>query len=109
MEFTQASQKDGDYFHNLFYIYENGSLLATSRVQITLTGYHDVDGNESTTDDRTNVEYKIELAGSQGATKRNGYYRVDVKIKGLSGDRVVLTSSGTDWGEVDTQTAEIGQ
>lgn len=108
-EFTQTAQKTGSNFDGLFYVYENDALAAGSRVLLTLTGYFDADNNASTTTDRSNVEYTIELTGASGGEiKRNGYYRVDAVIKGLSGDAVGVNISVANWETPVTQTVNLG-
>lgn len=108
-EFTQTAQKNGSNFDGLVYAYENGALAAGSRVMLTLSGYFDADNNALTTTDRSNVEYTIELTGASGGEiKRNGYYRVDAVIKGLSGDAVGVNISVANWETPVTQTVNLG-
>jgi hypothetical protein len=107
--FTQTPQKNGSHFDGLFYAYENGTLAVGSRVTLTLSGYFDADGSASTTGDRADVEYRIELDGSGGGEiKRNGYYRVDASIKGLSGDAVSVSVSAAEWETPVTQAIDLG-
>jgi 2C-methyl-D-erythritol 2,4-cyclodiphosphate synthase len=108
-EFTQTPQKSGSNFDGLVYLYENGTLTAGNRVMLTLAGYFDTDGNDSTTTDRSAVEYTMELTGAgNGEIKRNGYYRVDATIKGLSGDAVGVNISVAGWETPVTQTINLG-
>jgi 2C-methyl-D-erythritol 2,4-cyclodiphosphate synthase len=111
-ETTQTPLKNGSYYDGCFYSYENATLAAGSRVVLTLSGVFDVDGNSSTTTDRMNVDYKIVLTGAAGgAIKRNGYYRVDAAIKGLSGDgvgAVTVNISVANWETPVTQTISLG-
>ncbi len=108
-ETTQTPLKNGANFDGCFYAYENGTLNAGSRAMLTLTGYFDADGNAATTGDRLDVEYRVELTGSgNGEIKRNGYYRVDATIKGLSGDAVGVNISVAAWETPVTQTINLG-
>ncbi|MDR1671608.1 MAG: FimB/Mfa2 family fimbrial subunit [Alistipes sp.] len=108
-EFTQTSKVNGEYFDGCFYLYENGSLAAGSRVTLTLSGYFDADNSASTTNDRTDVNYTVELTGAgSGEIKRNGYYRVDATLKGLSGDSSVVTITAANWETPVTQTLNLG-
>lgn len=108
--FTQPSQNTSDNFDNLFYIYENGvESTEKDRVKIVLKGYFDADGNLATTHDQIEVEYPIYLSGaSNGEIRRNGYYRVDATIKGLSGDGLVVNFSVAEWETPVTQNIELG-
>ncbi len=111
-ETTQTPQKNGSYYDGCFYAYENGTLTAGNRVMLTLTGVFDGDGISTTTADRLNVEYEIELTGASGGEiKRNGYYRVDAAIKGLSGDgtgAITVNISAENWETPVTQTISLG-
>lgn len=108
--FTQPSQNTSGYFDNLFYIHEN-SVESTEedRVRIGLKGYFDADGNLATTQDQIEVEYSIYLVGAaNGEIKRNGYYRVDATIKGLSGDGLIVNFTIADWETPVTQNVDLG-
>ncbi len=111
-EATQPSYRNGSYYDGCFYAYENTTLAAGSRVMLTLAGVFDGDGNSSTTTDRMDVKYEIELTGAAGGEiKRNGYYRVDASIKGLSGDGAgAITANITvaSWETPVTQTISLG-
>ena len=50
-------------YNALFYCFENGALAAGSRVLLEINATYDPDGNTSTTDDRSEVTYSIELTG----------------------------------------------
>jgi hypothetical protein len=110
-EFTQTPQASAGNFDGLFYIYENGVLREGIRVMLTLTGYFDADGSNSTTTDRSDVEYVVELLGSgSGIIGRNGYYRVDAAIKGLPGNSnaVTVTVTAAEWENPATQSIDLG-
>ncbi len=107
---TQPSNAVDGYFGNQFYIYGNGAQANDSdKVMLTLEGYFDADGIESTTHDRSTVRYQVLLNGAGGGEiKANGYYRVDASIKGLSGDGVTVTFTVADWETPVTQNADLG-
>ena len=52
---SQNAEASGDRYDNLFYLFENGSLAAGSRVLPTLDATYDRDGDFATT-------YEVELA-----------------------------------------------
>jgi hypothetical protein len=110
-EYTQTTSKNGSSSTGLFYIYENDALSAGSGVTLTLTGTFDIDGNASTTNDRSDVEYILELTGAgDGEFRRNGYYRVNIVIKEPSGNTNAVTVSVTasDWETPVTQDMTFG-
>ena len=106
----QTSVASEGYSRNVFYTYEvplGKQILG--KTHIILKGYFDADGNPSTSIDRSDVEYKIVLNGvAGGEIKRNGYYRIDAVIKGLSGDAVTVNFTVADWETPVTQTVELG-
>lgn len=107
---TQTTNASAGKMQNLFYIYENGEAASNAdKVLLTLNGYFDADGNATTTNDRSDVSYKIYLDGAaNGEIKRNGYYRVDATIKGLSGDGVIVNFTVENWQTPVTQTVDLG-
>lgn len=107
---TQVPARNGEYFDALFYIYSNGALEAGNRVLLTLTGYYDADGDDSTTEDRQTVVYNLELDGtnSDGSIERNVYYRVNAVIEGLAGDSVTSNLVVANWSNLVNQTTKIG-
>ncbi len=107
-DFAQAPYAEGAYLNNIFYVYENAPLSHATRLLLTLTGYFDADGSSSTTFDRSEVEYQIVMDGAgEGEIKRNGYYRVEATVKGLSGDEVLVTFTVADWETPVTQTVDL--
>ena len=107
---TQASNAAGATYQNLFYIFENGSLAAGSRILLELSATYDSDGNFSSTGDQAAVTYTIELDGKAGGLiERNGYYKVIATINGLVGSAASVTISVADWESPITQTVNIGQ
>lgn len=108
---TQTPQEDAGKYNSLFYLFENGTLAAGSRVLLTLEAIYDKDGNFSTTGDQTPVTYEVELKGTSdnGTILRNGYYRVAVSLAGLTGQDVSATITVADWETPVTQTIDLGQ
>lgn len=106
---TQSAGSSGDKYNNLFYAFENGSLAAGSRVLLTLEGTYDRDGDFSTTADQAPVSYRIELTGGgAGQLLRNGYYRVQVTLDGLTGSDATVRISVAEWETPLTQTVSLG-
>ncbi len=55
------------------------------------------------------MTYEVELDGAAGGEiRRNGYYRVDVTINGLTGQDATLTITPAEWESPVTQTVELG-
>ena len=108
---TQTANEVSSAFNNLFYIYENGTLSAGSRVLLTMEGTYDRDGNFSTTGDQMPITYTCEISGTSnnGSILRNGYYRVAVSISGLMGQDVSTTVTVADWEAPLTQSINLGQ
>lgn len=106
---TQSAGSSGEKYNNLFYAFENGSLAAGSRVLLTLEGTYDRDGDFSTTADQAPVSYRIELTGGgAGQLLRNGYYRVQVTLDGLTGSDATVRISVAEWETPLTQTVSLG-
>ena len=108
---TQTPKEDAGRYNSLFYLFENGTLAAGSRVLLTLEAIYDKDGNFSTTGDQTPVTYEVELKGTSdnGTILRNGYYRVAVSLAGLTGQDVSATITVADWDTPVTQNINLGQ
>lgn len=108
--YTQESEILSGAYANQFFIYENPTAANNEgKVLLTLDGYYDMDGSGATTDDRLDVQYKIYLDGSgNGEIRRNGYYRIEAAINGLSGDGVTVNFTVADWETPVTQTVELG-
>ena len=85
------------------------TLTAGSRVLLEINATYDQDGNGSTTDDRSEVTYSVELTGkAAGEILRNGYYRIAANITGLVGQDCVVSVSVADWETPVTQSVELG-
>lgn len=107
---TQAADELSGKFRNLFYVPENGELAEGSRLLLTLGATYDRDGNFSTTDDQAEVTYPVELSGDgAGRFLRNGYYRVQALIDGLTGSELSVSISVADWETPVTQSVNLGQ
>ena len=90
-------------------VFENGALTAGSRVLLEINATYDSDGNTSTTDDRSEVTYSVELTGkAAGEILRNGYYRVAANITGLVGQDCAVSVTVADWETPVTQNVELG-
>lgn len=111
MTFThmQAASEMSGKFNNLFYGFENGNLAAGNRVMLTLKGTYDRDGNFATESDQAEVTYEIELSGGgSGQIVRNGYYRIQVGLDGLTGSDASVSVSVADWETPVTQSVNLG-
>ena len=96
-------------YNALFYCFENGSLATGSRVLLEIEATYDLDGENTTTDDRSEVVYSIELTGkAAGEILRNGYYRIAANITGLVGQDCMVSVSVADWETPVTQNVELG-
>ena len=70
---------------------------------------YDLDGSDTTTDDRSEVTYPIELTGKgAGEILRNGYYRITATVTGLTGLDCDLSITVADWETPTTQEIELG-
>ena len=106
---TQTPASASDKYNSLFYIYENGTLAAGSRVLLEIEATYDMDGETSTTDDRSEVTYSVELTGkAAGEILRNGYYRIAANITGLVGQECAVSVTVADWETPVTQSVELG-
>ena len=106
---TQTPAAAAGEYNALFYIFENGTLAAGSRVLLEINATYDPDGNASTPDDRSEVTYSVELTGkAAGEILRNGYYRIAASITGLVGQDCVVSVTVADWETPVTQSVELG-
>ena len=106
---TQTLAAASGKYNALFYCFENGSLTAGNRVLLEINATYDLDGNGSTTDDRSEVTYSVELTGkAAGEILRNGYYRIAANITGLVGQDCAVTVTVADWETPVTQSVELG-
>ena len=106
---TQTPAAASGKYNALFYCFENGALTAGNRVLLEINATYDLDGNASTTDDRSEVTYSVELTGkAAGEILRNGYYRVSANITGLVGQDCVVSVTVADWETPVTQNVDLG-
>lgn len=106
---TQTPAAASGKYNALFYCFENGALAAGSRVLLEINATYDLDGNASTTDDRSEVTYSVELTGkAAGEIPRNGYYRIAANITGLVGQDCVVSVTVADWETPVTQNVDLG-
>ena len=87
----------------LFYCFENGALPAGSRVllEINAIATYDSDGGTSTTDDRSEVTYSVELTGKAAGEILETATTVScaANITGLVGQECAVSVTVADWGD----------
>ena len=106
---TQTPGTASSKYNSLFYLYETGTLDAGSRVLLEINATYDSDGSNSTSDDRSEVIYLVELTGkAAGQILRNGYYRVAANITGLVGQDCQVSVTVADWETPVTQSVDLG-
>ena len=107
---TGASSTNTYKYNNLFYINEKAAAVAGSRVKVFLDAIYDADGNLSTTADQVPVSYETELSGTTGGKiVRNGSYKLNVKLDGLTGQDMTLAITIANWDALSTQNVNVGQ
>lgn len=106
--FTQVPGQSGQQLQSLFYAYPCGARESADRVTLLLKGKYDPDGSTSTTSDQIDVRYEVRIGDSAGAVARNGYYRVDLTIVGLEGEKCEAEITVSDWETPVTQTVSLG-
>lgn len=91
-------------YENRFYIFENGTLNAGSRIQLALYATYTNNGIS------TPVIYNTELAGSSnnGIFIRNGAYNINANLQGLTGASLSVTITLNNWETVVTQNINLG-
>ena len=107
---TGASKTNAYKYNNLFYINEKAAAATGSRIKVVLNAVYDADGNLSTTTDQLAVTYETELTGATGGKiARNGSYKVNAKLDGLTGQDVTLAVTVATWDALSTQDVNLGQ
>lgn len=95
----------------LFYVYPMPSQDSeTDYALLQLDGVFAPNGNFNAVDELLKVQYQLPIEGSgKGEIKRNGYYRIETTIRGISGQDVsaLLTASG--WESPYTQFTGVGK
>lgn len=105
----QQSDFSSGTYRNLFYLYESPARNVGSRIKATIDATYDRDGDFSTAAGQSSMTYEVELDGTAGGEiRRNGYYRVDITINGLTGQDATLTITPAEWESPVTQTVELG-
>lgn len=106
---TQTPAANAGKYDALFYLFENGPLNVGNRVLLEIEATYDMDGQASTSDDRSEVTYSIELTGkAAGEIVRNGFYRIAASITGLVGQDCIVSITVADWETPITQTVDLG-
>lgn len=107
---TGASKTNAYKYNNLFYLNEKAAAAAGARVKVLIDAIYDADGNLSTTADQLAVTYETELTGATGGKiARNGSYKVNAKLDGLTGQDVTLAVTVANWDALSTQDVNLGQ
>lgn len=107
---TGASKSNAYKYNNLFYINEKAAAAAGSRIKLVIDAIYDTDGNLTTTADQVAVTYETELTGTTGGKiARNGSYKVNAKLDGLTGQDVTLAVTVANWDALSTQDVNLGQ
>ena len=89
---------------------KKAAAAAGSRVKVLIDAIYDADGNLSTTADQMPVTYETELTGAaDGKIARNGSYKVNAKLDGLTGQDVTLAVTVANWDALATQDVNLGQ
>lgn len=111
LSLSQVTRATGEVYDNLYYVFENGNRSASDCVALTITAMYDPDGNFGTAGDQIEVEYNVPLvqADNTGAILRNGYYRVNMVINGLTGHDCTATITVADWEVPVTQDVTLGK
>ena len=105
---TGASKTNAYKYNNLFYINEKAA--AATRVKVVLNAIYDADGDLSTTADQVPLSYETELTGTtDGKMLRNGSYKLNVNLDGLTGKDMTLAIAIANWDALSTQNVNIGQ
>ena len=107
---TGAAATNAYKYNNLFYLNEKAAAAAGSRVKVLIDAIYDADGNLTTTADQLAVTYETELTGATGGKiARNGSYKVNAKLDGLTGQDVTLAVTVANWDALSTQDVNLGQ
>lgn len=92
----------------VFYGFENGvSPLLSPEIRVCAT--YDFDGDPLTTDDISKIVYRKKLTMSgAGSMMRNTFYRVDVKINGLTSQQIITTITIAPWKITAVENIDFG-
>lgn len=90
-------------YQNRFYVFENGALAVGNRVTLNIYATY-TNGSVNTP-----VLYPVEISSDgTGAIVRNGAYAINISIIGLSGSKVTVTITLSDWETLVTQNSNAG-
>ena len=107
---TGASKTNAYKYNNLFYINEKAAAATGSRIKVVLDAIYDADGNLSTTADQVPLSYETELTGTtDGKMLRNGSYKLNVNLDGLTGKDMTLSIAIDNWEALSTQNVNVGK
>ena len=107
---TGASKTNAYKYNNLFYINEKAAAATGSRIKVVLDAIYDADGNLSTTTDQVPLSYETELTGTtDGKMLRNGSYKLNVNLDGLTGKDMALSIAIANWEALSTQNVNVGK
>ena len=107
---TGASKTNAYKYNNLFYLNEKAAAAAGSRVKVLIDAIYDADGNLSTTADQVPLSYETELTGTtDGKMLRNGSYKLNVNLDGLTGKDMTLSIAIANWEALSTQNVNVGK
>ena len=107
---TGASKTNAYKYNNLFYINEKAAAATGSRIKVVLDAIYDADGNLSTTADQVPLSYETELTGTtDGKMLRNGSYKLNVNLDGLTGKDMTLSIAIANWEALSTQNVNVGK
>lgn len=107
---TGASKTNAYKYNNLFYINEKAAAATGSRIKVVLDAIYDADGNLSTTTDQVPLSYETELTGTtDGKMLRNGSYKLNVNLDGLTGKDMTLSIAIANWEALSTQNVNVGK
>lgn len=107
---TGAAATNQYKYNNLFYLNEKAAAAAGSRVKLEIEAIYDADGNLTTTADQLPITYETELTGATGGKiARNGSYKVNAQLDGLTGQDVTLAITVANWEALVTQDVNLGE
>jgi hypothetical protein len=104
-DLTQTCVSENGIYSNLFYLLPKGG--NTRPATIVISGIYDYDGDWTTTDDQTPVEYDLPVC--EGDVVRNTYYRIDGTITGVGKLNLDATLKVMDWTVPALSEIEIGE
>lgn len=108
---ANATTGEGEFWDAMVYSFENGSTVAPSadKPQIEIIAEYDFDG-DGLDNSPVTITYKATAVtgDGDGLLKRNGFYKINVKINGLTPQEIIATFVVENWSVPATQEIEIG-